>query len=114
MCHCTEYQLFALQVRISEKNTLDATTQQFITAKISGYELKQGSKTCSSMRQSNLQLRSEAALMSCRKRAVEHRKCTAGLTDGLQDRILLNYTRIENAHKVRKKNFETFSFPFPC
>jgi len=33
----------------------------------------------------------------------------AGLSDahpGLQDRILLNYTRIENAHKVRKKTFE--------
>jgi len=24
----------------------------------------------------------------------------------LQDRILLNYTRIENAHKVRKKTFD--------
>jgi len=46
-----------------------------------------------------------AALMSCRIRAVEHRKCAAGLSDaypGLQDRIMLNYTRIENAHKVRK------------
>ena len=40
---------------------------------------------------------------------------------GLQDRILLNYTRIENAHRVRKKTFifllcievqQTFSFPF--
>ena len=44
--------------------------------------------------------------MSCRIRAVEHGKCAAGLSDahpGLQDRILLNYTRIENAHKVRKK-----------
>jgi len=58
--------------------------------------------------------------MSCRIRAVEHRKCAAGLP-GLQDRILLNYTRIENAHKVRKKTFDfllfievqqTFSFPF--
>ena len=43
--------------------------------------------------------------MSCRIRAVEHRKCAAGLSDahpGLHDRILLN-TQIENAHKVRKK-----------
>ena len=40
---------------------------------------------------------------------------------GLQVRFLLNYTRIENAHKVRKKTFsfllfaevqQTFSFPF--
>jgi len=87
-----------------EENARNATTQQFITAKISGCALKQGSKTRSSLRQSNLQLQNEAALMSCRIRAVEHR-CAGGLAGahpGLQDRILLNYTRIENAHKVRK------------
>jgi len=62
--------------------------------------------------------------MLCRIQAVEHRKCAAGLTGalpGLQDRILLNYTRIENAHKVSEKTFDfllcievqqTFSFPF--
>ena len=47
--------------------------------------------------------------MSCRIRAVEHRKCAAGLSDahpGLQDLILLNYTRLENTHKVRKKAFD--------
>jgi len=57
------------------------------------------------MRQSNSQLQNEAALVSCRIRAVEHRKSAAGLTGAhpdLQDRILLNYTRIENVHKVRK------------
>ena len=46
--------------------------------------------------------------MSCRIRAVEHRKFAAGLVGvhpGLQDRILLNYTRIENAHEVRKNIF---------
>ena len=46
--------------------------------------------------------------MSCRIRAVEHRKCAAGPAGahpGLQDRILLNYTRIENAHEMRKKTF---------
>jgi len=55
--------------------------------------------------------------MSCRK-AVEHRKCAAGLAGTHSG--LLNYTRIDNAHKVRKKlNFllcinvqQTFSFPF--
>ena len=45
----------------------------------------------------------------------------AGARPGLQDRILQNYTRIENAHEVRKKTFnfllcievqQTFSFPF--
>ena len=62
--------------------------------------------------------------MSCRIRAVEHRKCVAGpasTNPGLQDRILQNYTRIENAHEVNKKTFnlllcvdaqQTFGFPF--
>jgi len=62
MFHCTEYKLLALQVRISEVNTLNATTQNIITAKISGCALKQGSKTHSPMRQSNLQLQSETAV----------------------------------------------------
>ena len=38
---------------------------------------------------------------------LEHR-CAAGLASlhsGLQDKILLNYTRIKNPHKVRKKTF---------
>jgi len=103
MCHCTEYKLSAYQVRISEENKLNATTQQFITAKMSGCALKQGSKTHLSLRQSYLQRQKQAALMSCRIRAVEHRKYTAGLAGvhpGLQDRNLLSYTRIENAHKA--------------
>ena len=44
--------------------------------------------------------------MSCRIRAVEHRMCAAGLADahpGLHDRIILNYTRIDNAHEVLRK-----------
>jgi len=53
MCYWTEYKLSALQVVISEENKLNATTQQFITAKISGCALKQGSKTHSSLRPSN-------------------------------------------------------------
>jgi len=36
MCHCTEYKLSAFQVRISKENKINATTQQLITAKISG------------------------------------------------------------------------------
>jgi len=62
------------------------------------------------MRQSSLQLQIEAALMSCRIRAVEHRKSAAGMAgahSGMYDRILLNHTRIENAHKVGKKNFQS-------
>jgi len=53
MCHCTDYKLSALQASISEVNTINATTQQFISAKISGCGLKQGRKTHSSLRPSN-------------------------------------------------------------
>jgi len=109
MCHCTEYKLIALQVRLSEENTPNATIEQFTTAKLSGCALKQGSTTHSSARQSNLQRKNEDALMSCRKREVEHRVSVGGLAGahpGLKNRILLNYTRIENAHKVRKKTFD--------
>jgi len=66
LCHCTEYKLSAVQVRISQENTLNPTTQQFISAKISGFALKQESKPHSSLRQSNLQLQNQAALMSRR------------------------------------------------
>ena len=51
--------------------------------------------------------------MSCRIRSVEHRKSAAGLGDAqprLKDRILLNCTRIENAHKVHRKSFDFFIF----
>jgi len=71
----------------------------------------------------NLQLEYQAAPMSP-IRAVKHRKCAAGLAGahpGLRDRILLNYTRIENAQS-KQENFrlfllcievqQTFSFPF--
>jgi len=70
MCHCTEYKLSALQVRLSEKNKLNPTTQQFITAKISGCVLKQGSETHSSLRQSNFQLQNQATLRSHQIQAV--------------------------------------------
>ena len=79
MCHCTEYKLLALQVRISEENTLNATTQQFITAKISGCALKQGVKHTHQRVRAiyNYKMR----LRSCRIRAVEHRKSAAGLAE---------------------------------
>ena len=93
LCRCTEYKLSAVQVRLLEKNKLNATTQQFITAKISGCVLKQGSETRSSLRQSNLQLQNQAALRSPQMRAVEHWRCAAellaGAHPGLQDQILL-------------------------
>jgi len=72
MCLCT-YELSALQVRIWEENKRNASTQQLITAKISGCVLKQGSKTHSLLRQSNFQRQNEAALMSCQMQAVKHK-----------------------------------------
>jgi len=78
MCHGTEHELSALQVGISEENKLNATTQQCITAKISGSALKQWSKTPSSLRQSNLPLQNEAALISRRIRAVEQSATAMG------------------------------------
>jgi len=53
--------------------------------------LKQGSKTNSSLRQRNLQPQNEAALASCRMRAVEHKKSAVGLSGahpGLPDWLL--------------------------
>ena len=81
------YKLSALHVRISEETKLNATAQQFITTKISGFALKQGSKSHSSLRQSNLQLQNEAVRMSCRLRAVEYRKWLAGAHPGYYTRI---------------------------
>ena len=56
--------------------------------------LKQGRKTHSPLRQSNLHLQNETALMSRRIRAVEHRYAAglAGTHPGLQHRILQKYT----------------------
>jgi len=112
MCHWTEYDQSTLQVRTSEENILNATTQQFITAKISGCALKQGSKTHSSLRQSNLQLQNEAPLMFLSHTSSGAQK-VCGWTVWRTPRFARSnlaklYTRIENAHKVRKKNFIFF------
>jgi len=57
MCHCNEHKLSALQVRRPEQNTaLNAKTEKFVTAKISGKALKQESITHSVLRQCSSQL----------------------------------------------------------
>ena len=89
------FQTISVQVRISEENTINATTQQFIIAKISGCALKQGSKT-SPLRQNNLQLQNEAALISRWIRAVKHRKCAAGLFNAHPD---LQRSNLAKLHK---------------
>jgi len=52
-------------------------------------------------------------MISRRIQAVEHRKRAAGLAGahpGLKDPFLLNYIKIKNAHKVRKKTFDFLLF----
>jgi len=61
-------------------------------SKLSGCVLKQGSKTHSSLCQSNLQLQNQIAPTYRRIRAAKHR-CGVGAHAGLQDRILLNYKK---------------------
>ena len=63
--HWILYKVSALQVTISEENKLNATTQQLIIVNIWGYALKQGSKTHSSLRQSNVQLQSHYEIPEC-------------------------------------------------
>jgi len=55
-------------------------TEQFITAKISGNELKQGSRTRSVLRQRSSQLQKYIAARMSRRTAVEQR-CAAGMAD---------------------------------
>jgi len=123
MCHCTDYKLSALQIRISEENKLNATTQQLITAKISGCMLKQGRKTHSSLGQNNLQLQNETALMSCWIRAVEYRNCAAGLAGAprrfARSNLAKLHKKCECALRKNTLNFllcvdvqQTLSFPF--
>ena len=51
--------------------------------------------------------------MSCRIRADEHRVSAGGLAGahaGMKNRILLNYTRIANAHKVGEGGVQSILF----
>ena len=92
LCHCTEYKFSAIQVRISEENKLNASTQQLITTKISGCALKQRSKT----------LITASAICNCKMRLrwclVEHEQssleCAAGLSRAFRSRIYLHVRRL--------------------
>jgi len=72
MRHCTEYKLYQRSTLGYRRKINSTLRQPFITAKISGCTLKQGSKTHSSLRQSNLQLPSQAAPMSRRRGGARH------------------------------------------
>ena len=83
MCNCTEYNYQRSKLRYRRKINSTLRHSNSITAKLSGCTLKQGRKIHSSLRQSNLQRKYQAALMSYRIRAVEHEKCASGLAGGL-------------------------------
>ena len=88
-----------------EQNTeLNAKTKQCITAKISGYALKQWSRTHSVLRQRSSQLQKHQATRMSRRIAIEQRKYAAGMagTQGWQFetcwttqelRMLIKYAR---------------------
>ena len=62
MCPCNEHKLSALYVRTPEHNTaLNAKTEQFITAKISGNSLKQRNTTLSVIRKRSSQLQNNSS-----------------------------------------------------
>jgi len=62
MCHCDDHKLSALQVGKPEQNTaLNAKTEQFIIAKISGNTWTDGSRTHSVLQQRSLQLQKYTA-----------------------------------------------------
>jgi len=74
--------LSALQVRKQGQNpALSAKTEQFITAKISGNALKQGSRTDSALHQRSSQLQKYKAARMSRRVAVEQRRYAAGMAD---------------------------------
>jgi len=82
MCHCHEHKLPALQVRRPEQNTtLNAKTEQFITVKMSGNALKQGSRTHSVLRQDSSQLQKHQAARMSRRIAVKQWKYAPGMAD---------------------------------
>ena len=126
MCHCIEYKLSTLQVRISGEDTPNATPLQVISAKISGCALKQWNKTHSSLRQSNLQLQIQAALMSRPIRVVEHRKCAGGWLAHTPVCKIKSYKttqelrmRIKHARRLSlfcyvQKSSKLLVFLFPC
>jgi len=81
-------------------------TEQFMTAKISGNALKQRSRTHSVLRQRSSQLQKYKTAQMSRLIAVDQKACDLdGGHPGLTVSNFPNYTRIENAHEVRKKVF---------
>jgi len=65
-----------LQVGRQKQDTaLNAKAQQFITAKISGNALKQGSRTHSVLRQRSSQLQKYKAARMSRRIAIEQKVC---------------------------------------
>jgi len=86
-------------------------TEQFITTKISGNALKQGSKTHLTLRKGSSQLQKyKAAQLSRRSEGI----LLGWRTPRVDSLKLVNYTRIEDAHKVRKKIFVSYYVTVIC
>jgi len=78
MCHCNDHKLIisTLQIGRQKQDTaLNAKTEQFITAKISGNALKQASRTHSMLRQLSSQLQKYKAARMSRRIAVDQKVC---------------------------------------
>jgi len=84
-------------------------------AKISANVLKHGRKTRSVLRQDSLHLQKYKAARMSRRTAIDQKVCG---WDGRQPVLtvwnLPNYTRIENAHEVRKNIFVFFYVAVVC
>ena len=79
-------------------------TQQYISAKISGCASNQGSKTLITASEQFTDAKSGCAdVLSNTSSRAQKASGPAGAHPGLQDRILQNNTRIENAHELCKK-----------
>ena len=67
------------------------------------------------LRQGSSQLQKYKAARMSRRIAIDHKVCGwDGKQPGLTVRNLLNYTRIENAHEVRKKIFVFYYVAVTC
>jgi len=111
MRHCTEYKLLALQVRLSDENTPNAQRYDTAVRNCKNIRLRVKTGEYNTLINSSEQFATEKrgcanVLSKTSSRALVSAGGLTGAHPGMKNRILLNYTRIENAHKVRKKTID--------
>jgi len=90
-------------------------TEQFTTTKISGNALKQGSGIYLMLRQGSSQLQKYNAARMSRRIASRSEGILLGWRTPRVDSLkVVNYTTIEDAHKVRKKIFVSYYVAVIC